>query len=63
MYADDSKVIAEVEEINVKSKLLSDICRIKDWWDIWSRCEQRWFKQASAISSNWSQQCASKDEI
>ena len=36
MYADDSKVIEEVEDIQRESKLQSDINKIKDWCDKWS---------------------------
>ena len=36
MYADDSKVIAEVEDTNSESKLQKDINKIKDWCDKWS---------------------------
>ena len=38
MYADDSKVIAEVGEIDHDSKLQRDIVKIKDWCDKWSMC-------------------------
>ena len=36
MYADDSKVIAEVEDTNSEFKLQKDINKIKDWCDKWS---------------------------
>ena len=36
MYADDSKVIAEVEDKITESKLQTDIHKIKDWCDKWS---------------------------
>ena len=37
MYADDSKVIAEVCE-DGQENLQRDILRIKDWCDKWSMC-------------------------
>ena len=36
MYADDSKVIAEVDELTEDSSLQVDIHKIKDWCDKWS---------------------------
>ena len=38
MYADDSKVIAEVGEDGQVSNLQNDIDKIKEWCDKWSMC-------------------------
>ena len=38
MYADDSKVISEVDKILLDSKLQTGIHKIKDWCDNWSMC-------------------------
>ena len=38
MYADDSKVIAEVGEDGQVSNLQNDIDKIKEWCDKWSIC-------------------------